>query len=228
MLHLIYSKPNAKIVKRKSIKMKKIITVLLVVLITNQSFSQEMKTLFKKDTTSKAVTYGGYGAPIIGMGILDNKPGFLIGGKGGLIRNHHFGFGGIGVAIMGNTSISDTTTVLVGISDSIHTYNMSLGYGGVYLEYVFNYDSPIHFAIMSNFAAGGLLAGGDRSSSKIKSSALFIIEPGVNLEFNFSKHFVPALNIGYRFVVSNTANSTKTGAAASGLNVSLIFKLGKF
>lgn len=219
---------SLKIIIHKSYKMRKIITVLLVVLITNQSFSQEMKTIFKKDTATKAVSYGGYGAPMVGMGVLNGNPGILFGGKGGLIRNHCFGFGGIGAAIIGNTSISDTTTVIAGIRDSVHTYNMSMGYGGIYLEYIFKYDSPIHVSIPLNIAAGGLLSGGDRSSSKIKSAALLVIEPGINLEFNFSKHFVPALNIGYRFIASNSASSTKTAKAASGLNVSLVFKLGKF
>ena len=196
--------------------MKKLCTVLLLALIINQSFSQEMKTLFKKDTV-QANSYGGYGAPMVGAAMLNNSWGVLVGGKGGLIRNHHFAFGGIGAAIITSTSIKDTVLNF--------SHNLAMGYGGIFLEYIFNFDSPIHISLPLNVAAGGILAGGKNDTFKIKSSGLFIVEPGINLEFNFSKHFVPALNIGYRIV---TANTTEASKAASGLNIALILKIGKF
>jgi hypothetical protein len=201
--------------------MKKVSLIIALALITNLSFSQEMKTLFKKDTT-KTESYGGYGAPMAGASMMGKYWGVMVGGKGGLIRNHHFGFGGVGVAVIGTSSSSMTDTVVgIGKKDSTFTHNLNMGYGGIYLEYIFNYDSPIHVSLPLNICAGGVWAGGDRSSSSIKSSSVFIVEPGINFEFNFSKHFVPALNVGYKIVTGNSSN-------LSGVNVGLVLKLGKF
>lgn len=205
--------------------MKKVSLILLLAIIANQSFSQEMKTLFKKDTTKTTDTYGGYGAPFVGAAMLKKGMGVLVGGKGGLIKNHHFAFGGIGTAIIGNnaTSISDTIKKNNSQIDSLVSHrNLSMGYGGIFLEYIFNFDSPIHVSLPLNIQVGGVLAGGDRSNSNIKSSAIFVLEPGINFEFNFSKHFVPALNIGYRYVTGDYSKDL------SGVNIGLVLKFGKF
>jgi hypothetical protein len=201
--------------------MKKASLIIALAFITNLLFSQEMKTLFKKDT-AKIESYGGYGAPMVGASMMGKYWGVMLGGKGGLIRNHHFGIGGIGAAVIGNSSSSMTDTIVrMGRKDSTFKHNLVMGYGGIYLEYIFNYDSPIHVSLPLNICVGGVWAGGERSSSTIKSSTVFIVEPGINIEFNFSKHFVPALNVGYKIVLGNSTN-------LSGLNVGLVFKLGKF
>lgn len=212
-------------------KMKKVSLIVMLGLMANLSFSQEMKTLFKKDTT-KGSTYGGYGAPFVGAGMLNdgNKDswGTLVGGKGGLIKNHHFAFGGIGAAVIGNSSTSMLdTTIIEHSNDTLTPYrhNMFMGYGGIFIEYIFNFNSPVHVSLPLNICAGGLSAAGKHSDGKVRSSAIFVVEPGINFEFNFSKHFVPALNIGYRIA---TGNSTASSKAASGLNVAFVLKFGKF
>ena len=215
--------------------MKKLNLILSLALIANLSFSQEMKTLFKTDTSAKTSIYGGYGAPFLGAGMLNNGTkdswGVLVGGKGGVIKNHHFAFGGIGAAVIGNSSTSMTDSIVSTNSftnkkdTTSFSHNLWMGYGGIFLEYIFNFDSPIHVSLPLNICAGGLLGGGKYTNAKIKSSSLFIVEPGINFEFNFSKHFVPALNVGYRIATGNSAAASK---AASGVNVGLILKFGKF
>ncbi len=200
--------------------MKKVSLIIALAFITSLSFSQEMKTIFKKDTT-KTNSYGGYGAPMVGASMMGKYWGVMVGGKGGLIRNHHFGVGGIGAAVIGNSASSITDTTYTKKDTTHFTHNLSMGYGGIYLEYIFNYDSPIHVSFPLNICVGGVLAGGDRSSSKIKSSSVFIVEPGINIEFNFAKHFVPALNVSYKIISGNSTN-------LSGIHVGLVFKLGKF
>jgi hypothetical protein len=206
--------------------MKKASLIIMLALITNLSFSQEMKTLFSNDTTKKHNSYGGYGAPMIGAATLNNSWGIQIGAKGGMIKNHHFGCGLIGGAVIGSSATSVTDTIYRNdTARSINSHNITMGHGGVFFEYIFSYTSPIHISIPLNIEAGGIWAASDHSASPIKNSAIFIIEPGVNFEFNFSKHFVPGINVGYRFVA---ANCSKTAAAASGLSVGLVLKIGKF
>lgn len=203
--------------------MKKVNLILLLALIANQSFSQEMQTLFKKDTAKTTDSYGGYGAPFVGVAMLQNGSGVLVGGKGGVIKNHHFAFGGIGAAIIGNNSTSITDTVKSAIAqDSLFTHNLSMGYGGIFMEYIFNFNSPIHVSLPLNILVGGVKAGGERSTGKIKSSSVFIVEPGINFEFNFYKYFVPTLNIGYRYVTGDYSKEL------SGVNLGLVLKFGKF
>lgn len=215
--------------------MKKVSLIITLALIANLSFSQEMKTLFKKDTAAKTDTYGGYGAPFVGLGMLNNGVkdswGVLVGGKGGLIKNHRFAFGGIGAAVIGNSSTSMTDSIVSTNSISntndttSYSHNLWMGYGGIFIEYIFSFNTPVHVSLPLNICAGGLKAAGERSDGKVKSSSLFIIEPGINFEFNFSKHFVPALTVAYRIA---TGNSTAASKAASGLNVGIVLKFGKF
>jgi len=206
--------------------MKNIILALALLLIVNSIHSQdEMKTLFKKDTSSikKKNVYGGYGAPFVGITQMDGKMATIVGGKGGVIINHRFGFGGIGAAVIGSNpkAVSDTIKTKAGNTDSLWIKKtLSMGYGGVFVEYIFKYSSPIHISIPLNIQVGGVLGGGDHSN--IKSSTVFVVEPGINLEFNFYKFFVPAVHVGYRYLSGNYSSTL------SGVYGSLMLKFGKF
>ncbi len=201
--------------------MKKITFIITAVLILSQlaSYSQEdgeMRTLFSKDTSQGPNVYGGYGAPFVGATTLMDEPATIVGGKGGVIRNHSFVFGLVGGATIQNQSM-DYIRYNVPASKKVW-----LGYGGVFFEYIVSYSSPIHFAIPLNLQVGGVSAGRDGDNLSVKSSSLMVIEPGISLEFNFSKYFVPALNVGYRYVTgSYTSNLSAIYATA-------IFKFGQF
>lgn len=205
--------------------MKKTILAMTLTLMVNLIYSQnEMKTLFKKDTVSKKEnSYGGYGIPFVGITQMDNNMATIVGGKGGIIKNHHFVFGGVGTAIIGSNAkaVLDTIKTKNTNADSLYIKKtLAMGYGGLFVEYTFNYTSPIHVSIPLNIEVGGVLAGGDHSN--IKSSAIFVLEPGVNIEFNFYKFFVPAINIGYRYVSGDYSSKL------SGVYGTLILKFGKF
>jgi len=69
--------------------------------------------------------------------------------------------------------------------------SLSYGAGGIFVEYIFKLESPIHFSIPVNFMAGGIsIEDATSDDSEIESSGIFIIEPGINLEFNVSKSFI--------------------------------------
>ena len=211
--------------------MKKTALIIMLALIVNISFSQEMKTLFSHDTTKKADTYGAYGAPFVGYTEYgDGSQATIVGGKGGVIKNHTFVFGGVGTAVIGKKNYTDNiTTSKVGSpvtakdSSYANPQSISMGYGGIFVEYIFNYASPIHVSIPLNIQIGGVMAGNKNGDMKVKStSGVFVLEPGINFEFNFYKNFVPGINVGYRYV-SGSYSSNLSGAYAS-----LIFKFGKF
>ena len=81
--------------------MKKMIFSLLLTTVAGITYSQEeIRTLFKKDTTTKNDTYGGYGAPFVGFTQLGKGDAVIVGGKGGITKNYSFTFGGVGTAII--------------------------------------------------------------------------------------------------------------------------------
>ena len=55
----------------------------------------------------------------------------------------------------------------------------------------------------------------------------FILETGINLEFNVSKHFIPALNISFRQVLESSLTNLDN-QDISGFSLGLMFKFGEF
>ena len=64
---------------------------------------------------------------------------------------------------------------------------MSFGAGGVYFEYIFNFGDIIEFSIPLNLMAGGIKIKESGMETEIESSAFFIIEPGINIDFHVSE-----------------------------------------
>ena len=71
--------------------MKKFSLILILAFISKSFYSQDLKTIVKRDT-SKPFIIGGYGEPFVGMTQLNNSLGLMIGFKGGrsLFRDSGF------------------------------------------------------------------------------------------------------------------------------------------
>ena len=104
---------------------------------------------------------------------------------------------------------------------------MSYGAGGVFFEYVFNIENLIHFSIPLNIMAGGINIYDSKTEIEIESSAFFIIEPGINIDLNVSKHYIQSLYISYRQVLGSSLVNLDD-KNISGLNIGLIFKFGYY
>jgi hypothetical protein len=220
--------------------MKKTILSLLLSTVVGMTYSQdEMRTLFKKDTAAKLDSYGGYGAPFAGFTQLQGADAIIVGGKGGVTKNHHFTFGGVGTAIIGtkNFKYTEIQKNVFGADSTIdRSTNLSMGYGGLFIEYTFDHASPVHISIPVNFQVGGVSAISSNKNfdktktdtkeyTQVTSSSIFVVEPGLSFNFNFYKFFVPSVNIGYRFVAGSKAVHAKQ---LSGVYGSIILKFGKF
>lgn len=105
---------------------------------------------------------------------------------------------------------------------------MSYGVGGIFVEYILKPESPIHFSIPVNFMAGGIsIEDATSDGSEVESSKIFAIEPGINLEFNVSKSFIPALSLSYRQIFGSSLENL-SNQDISGVNIGLIFKFGSY
>ena len=185
-------------------------------------FSQEIKTVFQSDSL-KTNSYGGYGGPIIKATQVNNDWGLLIGGQGGVLINRKIALGAIGQSIIRDKDF---------IGDNLNGENQSplsfvYGAGGIFFEYIFNLERPIHISIPLNLMAGGVVVNDNTTTTKVESSSNFIIEPGINLEFNLSKHFVSAINVSYRQVFGTSLVNIHN-EYLSGVSMGLILKFGDF
>ncbi|MEP0365433.1 MAG: hypothetical protein ABJN36_08130 [Cyclobacteriaceae bacterium] len=201
--------------------MKRKILIISLMLSSTFCFSQEIQALFSSNDSSKTLSFGSYGGPLIETTHINSDWGLAIGGKGGVIINKKFAFGGIGKRLvsrnnfLGNNLNGNESTSL----------SLSYGSGGVFGEYIFNMVSPLHFSIPINLMAGGVSI--EENNVDIESSTIFIFEPGINLEFNFSKYFISAINVSYRQVFGGSLKNLNN-RDLSGLNIGLVFKFGNF
>lgn len=202
---------------------------LLFVLTLNIAFGQkenelqgEIRTLFQNENKQK--TYGGYGSPIFGIGQFDDQWNVMIGGKGGIIINRKIALGLIGIGKIGNTSLESQNPLY----DQLE---LSYGAGGVFVEYFAGMEKPIHFSFPLHLMAGMASVENNidnENDQDLESSGLISIEPGINIEFNMSRYFVPTLQLSYRKVLLNSSMDYVNENDLSGLYLGLNFKFGKF
>jgi hypothetical protein len=200
--------------------MKKTVLFIALMSIYATSFSQEIKTLFNNDST-KTKSVGGYGGPFINATQMNNDWGVMLGGKGGVVFNRNFAFGGVGMAMVSNATF--TGDDLNGNKNT--PLELSYGVGGLFFEYIFKLDKPIHFSVPLNVLAGGVTVS--ENEVEIESSAIFVLEPGINVEFNFSEHFIPGITFSYRQVFGASLTNI-SNQDISGINIGLMLKFGAF
>jgi hypothetical protein len=198
--------------------MKKVSLIIsLIVLITN-GYAQEIETLITKDRRS-TTSYSGFGGPLLGATQINKELGLFIGGKGGVVVNKKYAFGGIGYGMVNSPEFTGNN--LSGNTNA--QLQMSYGAGGVFFEYIFNIENLVHFSFPLNIMAGGINIYDNNTETEIESSALFIIEPGININLNVSEHYTQSLYISYRQALGSSLINLNN-KDISGLNIGLIFK----
>ncbi len=214
--------------------MKNFILIFALAFIYNSSFSQDINTITKRDT-SKPFTIGGYGEPFVGITQLNNDWGITAGIKGGMVFNRSFGFGPVAKINVGLWEFQGNN---LNFNDSANL-ELYMASAGIFIEYIFKMENKIHFSIPVNIMVGGVSIQEDVGfqdptfyddkieKNDVESGGVFIVEPELNVDFNIAKFFIPSLKIGYRAVFGsqlvNVTNQNLSGAyLAAGL------RFGKF
>jgi hypothetical protein len=193
-------------------EMKKVGLMIVFAVLTSNVFTQE--AAIKRHT--------GFGGPLFSATAINENLGLIIGGKGGAVFGEKLAFGGLGFGMVnapgfrGNDLSENTDAEL----------QMSFGAGGVFFEYILNYGDPIQLSVPVNIMAGRVGVYESGSKTEIESSACFIIEPGINIDFKVSTYYTQSLFISYRQALGSSLINLDD-AAISGLNVGLIFTFGK-
>ncbi len=217
--------------------MKKIILIgLLIWMATTNATAQddEINTLF-----GDSIKYGFYMGPVLKVSPVNDVFGVWIGGKGGIMIDHKLMIGGAGYGLT-TYSRFDKTYPDYTNNDSLQTFNIATGYGGMLFEYTVMSYKAIHLSIPVLIGGGGaavnyrydydhnnlngVVHGFNRT---YEHSSYFIVEPGVDIEFNILKHFRIDLGASYRLATGSNLNLVND-KQLSGYSMNMGLKFGFF
>lgn len=186
-------------------------------------FAQTENQSAVSDEVSRRDTFisGGFGGPFIRTTQVMNEWGIMIGGKGGGIINRQFAFGGVGMALVdGHDFVGDNLN-----GNENASLNMGIGAGGLFIQYINRGDKAIQYSVPLHIMAGGVSV--KENDEEVESSGIFILEPGITLEFNVSDNFIPGIAVSYRQVFGSSLDNVDN-QDISGISIGLVLKFGKF
>ncbi|MEO8067232.1 MAG: hypothetical protein ABI599_06030 [Flavobacteriales bacterium] len=201
-----------------------------------QQSDTEPRTLFGSKAEHKN---GGWGGPAVALTEVMDKPALLTGLKAGWIIDHRFtlGIGGYGmVTDMPNKGYDE---YLLGTGAEVRrTSQFRMGYGGLLLEPVIAYKSPVHVTLPILIGAGG--CGYETSTTweqmddsthyddwRNQGQAFFVVEPGVEVELSLVRFVRVGIGTSYRYTSDIDLPGTPVDALR-GLNTSFSIKIGRF
>jgi hypothetical protein len=209
--------------------MKKYSLMLLLISAVLFTYAQventgEIQTLF-----SNQKSLGFYGSFSIGYSQINSKDALVSGGRAGMIFNHSTAVGIAGYGFVNNLDSYRWH------DDNVLKYSLAGGYGGIFIEPIVGGLKPVHVAFPVIFGMGGIAQVRNYGPGywefpyydTPESDLFFIVEPGVELEFNLARFFRTAAALSYRFT-SDVELFEVDPHVLHGLHFGLIFKFGKF
>lgn len=218
---------------------KYILCIALSVLIFSTSFAQEDKQNDEEIRTIfgslKSTSHGGYGAFSTGYARFNGRDGSISGGRGAWIINHNLNIGGAGYGFHNETEKDPV----------LHqSYRLDGGYGGFLVEPALKAKKPVHLTFPVLIGAGGI-AYTQKSSKKSAEEdltlaedrdAFFIVEPGIELEFNIVQFLRIGCGAHYRYTSGITLKYSDSESGRRivdekvlhGFSFNICFKFGKF
>lgn len=184
----------------------------------------EYRTLFGRDGNH---SNGVYGALTFNYGMIDGQDALMTGIKGGWIIDHKLTLGIAGTGFMNDLRFTDKM--------QNNAVNLAGGYGGLLIEPIIAPFSPIHITFPVIIGAGGVAYvnynwwnyENNQEPVVWDSDAFFVIEPGIEIEFNIVRFMRLAVGASYRHTSNVRLNNTD-GDVLRGFNGGFSLKFGKF
>lgn len=183
----------------------------------------EVQTVFNQNSGS-----GGYGAFSIGYTQIDGRDALLMGGRGEWVIGHGFGLGLGGYGFVSDP-VYNTTNDL--------NYSMAGGYGGLMMEPILFGWFPVHVAFPILIGAGGVSSFSyvtdwddpyEYNPANFEDAvAFFVLEAGMEIEFNLVRFFRLALFANYRYTPDINMVFASPDAMR-GWSGGMTFKFGSF
>ncbi|MDA3930726.1 MAG: hypothetical protein PF541_17395, partial [Prolixibacteraceae bacterium] len=180
--------------------------------------NQEINTVFKKNKRD-----GLYLSLATGYSPINGDNGVVVSTRGGWIMDHWFAFGVFGSGFANNLNNIDNYFY----SSSKVELSLSGGYGGFFIEPMAFPLKPIHLSFPILFGAGGVASSDNTYDLHENVDVFYVVEPGLELEINFTKWMRIALYGTYRYTsVLDIENISKNAlrSYSAGVNV----KIGLF
>lgn len=183
------------------------------------------------------IHHGGWGAPTTHYTRLLDQDALLVGARGGWLIDHRvtIGLAGHGLTTVVRNRAYDAMLVEQAI-ELRRQSTLSLGYGGLLIEPIIAYRSPVHISLPIIIGAGGVAYAQQRAVTQDDDvlgyrwddgQAFFVVEPGIDLELNL----IPLVRLGvgasYRYTSDLDLPATAKDAL-HGLNVGFSIKVGRF
>ena len=193
----------------------------------------QLKTLLGD---SGPIKHSGYGGPQVKFTSINKELGVLVGGRGAWTINRTFSLGLAGYGLVTRQNVNYTDMYNTNL-----TNNLNFGYGGLYLEYIYQPLEYIHFA-GNVLIAGGAANYSDRNNWGNENynndldpiRTYIVIEPTLAVEFNITRFFRISAEASYRWmddVWDNNAFTKSKGLAdinLKGFSGGLTFEFGSF
>ncbi|WP_305981903.1 hypothetical protein [Roseivirga thermotolerans] len=187
---------------------------------------QKIRTLFNNGGIR---SNGGYGGVTVAYTQIENADAITVGGQGAWLINHQFGIGLAGTGFISERRFDATLD---------NRYLTTGGYGGLLLEFIAMPHSPIHLSFPLVVGAGGLTYVESRRDFDFydseDSQAFFVVEPGVDVEFNLLPFIRLGVGLKYRVTSDIELSYRDSGAAIldrdalTGFSTAFSLKFGKF
>ena len=140
---------------------------------------------------------GGYGALSLGYTEVNKQPSLMMGARAEWVLGHGFGVGIAGVGFASDHEVVGE-----------YSYGLAGGYGGLVLEPIILGWFPVHIALPVLIGAGGISSyavntdywyNEDYEPEFMKYAGFFVVEAGVELEFNLVRSVRLSLFGNYRW-----------------------------
>lgn len=165
------------------------------------------------------MSFGGFGGVTVKFTEMEDRFGVLVGGRGGFLLNHVLGFGGGGYGLANRW--------LVETSYPEGSYWLNMGYGGFIMDVIFASRKLIHGGVNVLIGGGGISYTSRYDEYPMYSDAFFVMEPGMDLTLNVTRHFRIDVGGSYRWIYGTDLQGI-SDAGLSGPAAHFMFKFGEF
>jgi len=184
-----------------------------------------------KSLLGKGNDLNGFGATDLKIGDFAGERALLAGAYGGFIINRRYLFGLAGYGLVTNVEF-DGEIPNQGTQKPLNLYG---GYGGVLVGITIAPRELIHISMPIVFGAGAFEVSDNDffvnnpadSEFTVESSVFFVVEPGLQLEFNITKYFRIGTGATYRYI-TGTELLNVADKDLSGFGGIVSFRFGRF
>jgi hypothetical protein len=207
------------------------LAIAMIFFLQVNTFSQEETVSLFGKNSSKQNTWGFYFGPEVKITEIVGITSVYGGIKAAMLLDHQFAVG-----LAAGSLLTETAFTGIG-SDNLNVgLNSVMMYGGLYLDYITKFHSPVQISFPTVIGGGGFIllekleahpVTGISDEKFVEAGVFFMLEPSVSVELNVFKKLRVGVGGGYRFVINSDLERI-SDADLSAPTLNLSFKYGIF